>query len=79
MRELGSNIRLFRRQRGLTQQELAEKADIGAASVARLESGLVADPRLSTLVKLSGALDTEVRELLPSEEDMRDGYRSGPA
>lgn len=79
MRELGSNIRLFRRQRGLTQQELAEKADIGAASVARLESGLVADPRLSTLVKLSGALDTEVRELLPSEEDLRDGYRSGPA
>lgn len=64
MEHVGEAIRHHRKQRGLTQEELAERAGIAATSVVRLESGEVKAPRLSTLHKLSEALSINPTELV---------------
>ena len=51
-REIGTRIRLARRDAGLTQEKLAEKIGVSTVFVSQLESGSRA-PGLETLVKLS--------------------------
>ena len=55
-------LRRWRQRRLLTQEELAEKAGVGVATIARIEAGQGA--RLSTLRKLAQALDVTADELL---------------
>jgi transcriptional regulator with XRE-family HTH domain len=71
MEQLGNNIRLERRRHGLSQQALAEKAEVGVASVARLEAGMLVNVELATLSKIARALDTNVKDLLPSEDSLK--------
>ena len=54
-REIGTRIRLARRDAGLTQEKLAEKIGVSTVFVSQLESGTRA-PGLETLVKLSQTL-----------------------
>jgi len=54
-REIGTRIRLARRDAGLTQEKLAEKIGVSTVFVSQLESGSRA-PGLETLVKLSQTL-----------------------
>ncbi len=61
--KVAMRLRQFRRQRGLTQQALAEKARLSLGYVARLEIGRH-DPKLTTLVKLAKALKVKVAELV---------------
>lgn len=79
MKLLGERIRRERRERGLTQEQLAAKSGVGEASIARLEagrveSGTIQDPRLSTLVKIANALDMTVHDLLPTAEEIHAAY-----
>ena len=61
---LSEKLRTERRRAALTQGELAKKADVGIATIVRIESGEIKEPRVSTLRKLSGALGIEPRDLL---------------
>ena len=56
-------IKRLRRERGLTQQQLAVKAGVSLGYLSRLEVDMH-DPRLSTLRKLAKALGVPVTELL---------------
>ncbi len=49
-------LRQHRRQSGLTQEELAERAGLSAASVSLLERGLTRTPQRATVEMLSAAL-----------------------
>ncbi len=51
-REIGNKIAELRKQKGLTQEELAYRAQLNVRSVQRIESGEVT-PRFSTLKLLS--------------------------
>lgn len=53
-----SEIRSFRSKANLTQAELAEKAGVTQAYIAKIESG-DADPKISTLERISKALKSE--------------------
>jgi transcriptional regulator with XRE-family HTH domain len=53
---LGQQIRMFRLRRGLTQQDLATKADVTTGIVSQWE-GDKAQPNLSSLTRLAAALD----------------------
>jgi transcriptional regulator with XRE-family HTH domain len=64
---IGDNLRHARRAAGLSQAELADRAGVGAATVARLEAGNM-DPRVSTLEKLARALGMDARTLMPDGE-----------
>jgi transcriptional regulator with XRE-family HTH domain len=47
---------MFREQKGWSQKELAEKAQIDASLISRLEAGLYVNPRATTTAKLEAAL-----------------------
>lgn len=63
---LGKAVRARRIALGLTQAELATRAQIDAHYIARIESSHAAasNPTLATLLRLAGALECEVQDLL---------------
>ncbi len=60
--QLAARVRHLRRAQGVTQRELAKRAGISRATLARIE-GETATPDLSTLAKLADALGVEVGDL----------------
>ncbi|MGC0318948.1 helix-turn-helix domain-containing protein [Kitasatospora acidiphila] len=54
--QLGALLREFRKQAGLTQDQLAEEAELGVRTIRRLESGKSGDHRLATVNRLADAL-----------------------
>ena len=54
---VGHAIRLCRRQRGITQTELAKKAGVSVSYLSLLERGERSDPSLTTLEGISDALE----------------------
>jgi transcriptional regulator with XRE-family HTH domain len=59
-----ARLRELRQQRGLTQQELAERADLTATYLSRLESAGAA-PGIDLVDRLATALGTTIHDLLP--------------
>lgn len=57
------NIRKFREKSGMTQEQLARKADISYNTLVKLESGAVTNPRMDNLMKLADALDVSMDQL----------------
>jgi transcriptional regulator with XRE-family HTH domain len=57
------NLRLRRKELGLSQEQLGARANIQMADISRYESGS-RDPRISTVARLAVALDMPVAELL---------------
>lgn len=58
-----TRLRFWRDRRALTQQELAAKASITRAALARIEAGN-AEPRPSTTRALARALGVQVEDLM---------------
>lgn len=59
----GRRLRELRKKRGLTQEALAESADLSGNYISDLELGLKV-PSLTILVRLSQALEVATPELL---------------
>lgn len=72
----GSRLRFGRECWKLTQDELAKKAGVGAATIRRMEAGKY-DPRLSTAAKLADALQVRVEWLLIGGEPMLSSQHDG--
>ena len=69
---LAGRVLLLRKQRGLTQKELADKVGTTQAVISRLESASV-KPSLETILKIAEALDAVVNiQVLPIETVRRD-------
>jgi transcriptional regulator with XRE-family HTH domain len=60
---IGEKLKEVRTKRLLTQEELAEKAGVSAATVVNVERDNQ-EPRFRTIRKLAQALDVEPTELL---------------
>jgi transcriptional regulator with XRE-family HTH domain len=69
MATLASRLRQLRRERLLTQQQLADTAGLGPNEVSRIESGKVKSPRFDTIRKLATALDMDPAELVKGLEE----------
>lgn len=67
--ELGRRLVRARRQRGLTQEELAARAGLGVATLRRIEDG--SDAKLGSWVRLVQALDLAGGLDLLLPEDLR--------
>lgn len=61
-RAFGSRVSALRRQRGWTQEDLAERAEIHRSYIAAVETGL-RNPTLDVIVKIAQGLDVPVRRL----------------
>jgi transcriptional regulator with XRE-family HTH domain len=59
----GENLRKFRNERNISQEELAFKAKLDRTYISGLECGK-RNPTLKIIVQLSNALDMEPSELL---------------
>jgi transcriptional regulator with XRE-family HTH domain len=66
---IGYQLRRLRRLRGLTQEELADRASMSRDLVAKLEQGRRQTARLSSLVSLACALDVELSALVKRAGD----------
>jgi XRE family transcriptional regulator, fatty acid utilization regulator len=63
---LGARLRELRRARALTQEELAEKADVSPSTIVDIERGKH-EPQIRTLRKLAKALETTPDKLVLGE------------
>ncbi len=63
MEYAGRSIRDHRRRLGLTQEELAEGAEVSPTTVVRLEAGQIGRPRTGTLERIAGVLGVDLAEL----------------
>ena len=63
---LGQNIRRLRKQRRLTQEDVAEEANLNASYCGRIERGEV-NVTLDTLLPIAQALNVELNELFVDE------------
>lgn len=63
MNEFAKRLRETRKARSLTQEELAEKADISRVMVSRYETEMVI-PTVEVLISLANALDVSIDYLL---------------
>lgn len=66
--KLGARLKAIRKARGLTQESLAEKADLTPQYLSRLESGQQS-PSLEAVARLAEALELEVWELFDFEHE----------
>lgn len=63
MTAIGQNIKRFREELEMSQQELAIKIRVGTATIDKYESGLQT-PDTQTILKISTVLDIPVSELM---------------
>ncbi len=72
---VGGRIKSLRGDRGLTQEQLAERAGLSRDIIAKLEQGRRQTARLTTLVRLANALDVDLSHLIGKVD--RVGVRDG--
>lgn len=58
------NLAKLRKQRGLTQEGLARKADISYHTIIKLESGGINNPKIETVAKLADVLGVSIDNLI---------------
>ena len=68
---LGHRLRELRKKRGLTQEQLSEKASMDVKYLGNIERGKE-NPTLATLEKLAEALSVKLHQLLNVENELRD-------
>lgn len=63
---LGYKLKILRQNKKLTQEKLAEKADLSQQHISRIENGIV-EPKCQTIFKLTYALDISVDTLIENQ------------
>lgn len=67
--ELGLKVAELRQQKGLTQEQLAERCEVSTRTIQRIEGGEV-DPRIFTLSRLSEILEFDFEEQETANENI---------
>jgi len=61
---ISENIKKIRAKLGLTQDDLAKKADIKYTTLMKVESGTVNKPSVQTMAKIANALGVNIEDLI---------------
>lgn len=64
MSQLGERLKTLRRERHLSQQDLAQMAGVSIDEIGSLEQGRIRDPRLSVALRLAAALRISLGQLV---------------
>src|SRR4051812_1224816 len=72
LRSIGADLAVWRKLRGLTQAQLADRADVARTTVVRLEhgEGSVSLENVLRIMRALGVLDTMSRAVDPYESDV---------
>ena len=65
IRQFGENVRKVREKVGISQEELAHRADLHRTQISLIERGQ-RTPRLDTIEQLAKALQIQPKELMPT-------------
>lgn len=65
---VGELIKKVRKEKGMTQKQLADKAEISFSMISKLESGERKNPTNEILTKLANALEVSKAELVDDKE-----------
>jgi transcriptional regulator with XRE-family HTH domain len=60
-KRVGSNVRRLRRAKGLSQEELAYRAEVHQTYLSGVE-GAKRNPSIDVLTRIAGALDVDIEE-----------------
>ena len=64
-KEIGKNISKYRKEKGLTQEELANKVGISYSYITQIEApNVIKKMSLEVLLDLAEALDVDIKDLL---------------
>ena len=61
---LGEKIQRLRKDKGLSQDELARKANIPYTTLTKIEIGVIKKPSVFAVAKIAEALDIDINDLL---------------
>lgn len=67
--KIGSNVARWRRERDLSQEDLAYKCNVSQAWINKIELGK-SNPSISFLYVLANSLDCDVFDLIPSLKEV---------
>lgn len=73
--KLGNRIKQIRRQKGFTQDQIAEAAGIDSKSLSRIECNRF-NPAIDTLQALAVALDTPIKEFFEQDVETPKALRA---
>lgn len=65
-RLVGQRVLQLRAERGLTQDQLSERAGLDRSHVARVEGGIL-NPSLQTLTRIARGLGVDIRDLFSAD------------
>lgn len=66
---LAKRLKECRKQKGWTQQKLAEKTGLSFNTITKIEQGIGDSPTLKTLLRLSDALEIGLDELVGAKRN----------
>jgi len=61
---IGNKIKLLRNKQGLTQDELARKADLPYTTLTKIETNVITKPSIQTVMKIAAGLGIGVDGLM---------------
>lgn len=61
---IGERIKFWRKKKDLTQEGLSRKADIPYTTLSKIESGVIKNPSIGTIQKISTGLEITIDELI---------------
>ena len=61
---IGDKIKQLRNKQGLTQDELARKADLPYTTLTKIESNVITKPTIQTVVKIASGLGVTIDNLM---------------
>jgi transcriptional regulator with XRE-family HTH domain len=64
MATIGQNIKELRTKQGLTQDDLAKKAELKYSTLAKIEGDFVKKPGVQMIAKIAKALSVSMEDLL---------------
>ncbi|AEI14520.1 helix-turn-helix domain protein [Flexistipes sinusarabici DSM 4947] len=73
--EIGEKIRQSRKSKKITQQQLADEAEISRVTLSKLERGYITEVSVAALIKILNALSQEIdiipEDKLPTLDDLK--------
>ena len=61
---ISENIKKLRAKLGLTQDDLAKKADVKYATLMKVESGAINKPSVQTMAKIAKGIGVSIEDLI---------------
>lgn len=74
--EIGKKIKALRTQKGLTQEELADRAELSKGFISQVERDLTS-PSIATLIDILQCLGTDLKTFFNDSEDTQIVFRKG--